>query len=524
MVHPFEYHRETKHYYNRYARSPRGMEWETQPDPFRSFAGSPTVNLPFLSSDPEQKVDTLFVGAESPEQITIESIGALPELSMGLSNWKEYHGNRWSLRMNPSSGNLHPTEAYVISSSIEGLDGGVYHYAPFSHMLEQRINAPIPPMDEGFFIGLTSIFWRESWKYGERAFRYCNHDVGHAVAALRFSANLLGWNIHVCPVGDEKQRTLLGIDKTEWIDQEEEHTDILLWVSRSDSRKEPSDSLLELIQPITPLGKPNILSSDHRIWERITEVSESVPRSGILTSPVWNESERKMIGLNMKGSSIIRQRRSAQNTSYLKSKISFEQFLVMIDSLRPRKNVAPFDVSLGESRVHPVFFVHNVESLEQGLYIQVRNSNYLEELKSSLDQSFLWEMVEDDLFCLTKGDVREKAAVLSCGQEICGNGSFAVAMISRFEPELTEDCGRYRELFWEAGMIGQILYLQAEIAGLRGTGIGCYFDDPVHDLLGIKDESYQSIYHFTIGYPLEDSRITSIDPYFHLSEGRTSVS
>ena len=47
----------------------------------------------------------------------------------------------------------------------------------------------------GFLIGLSSIFWRESWKYGERAFRYCNHDVGHALAALGFSANLLGWRL-----------------------------------------------------------------------------------------------------------------------------------------------------------------------------------------------------------------------------------------------------------------------------------------------------------------------------------------
>ena len=45
----------------------------------------------------------------------------------------------------------------------------------------------------------------------------------------------------------------------------------------------------------------------------------------------------------------------------------------------------------------------------------------------------------------------------------------------------------YRCLFWEAGMIGHLLYLEAEAAGVRGTGIGCYFDDSVHDLLGIDE-------------------------------------
>ena len=65
-------------------------------------------------------------------------------------------------------------------------------------------------------------------------------------------------------------------------------------------------------------------------------------------------------------------------------------------------------------------------------------------------------------------------------------------------------------------MIGQILYLAAEGYGLRGTGIGCYFDDPVHEFLGLKDTSFQSMYHFTIGGQLNDKRIMSESPYEHL--------
>ena len=43
----------------------------------------------------------------------------------------------------------------------------------------------------------------------------------------------------------------------------------------------------------------------------------------------------------------------------------------------------------------------------------------------------------------------------------------------------------YPRLFWEAGVIGQVLYLEAEAAGIRSTGIGCYFDDPMHDVLAL---------------------------------------
>ena len=36
-------------------------------------------------------------------------------------------------------------------------------------------------------------------------------------------------------------------------------------------------------------------------------------------------------------------------------------------------------------------------------------------------------------------------------------------------------------------MIGQVLYLEAEAVGVRTTGIGCFFDDPVHQAMGFGD-------------------------------------
>ena len=64
----------------------------------------------------------------------------------------------------------------------------------------------------GFNVGLTSITWREAWKYGERAFRYCQHDVGHALAALRFAAAALGWRLQLLQEWDDAMLArLLGL-------------------------------------------------------------------------------------------------------------------------------------------------------------------------------------------------------------------------------------------------------------------------------------------------------------------------
>jgi hypothetical protein len=90
-------------------------------------------------------------------------------------------------------------------------------------------------------------------------------------------------------------------------------------------------------------------------------------------------------------------------------------------------------------------------------------------------------------------------------------------MLAEFEGRLRgAGAWCYPRLFWETGLIGQVLYLEAEAAGVRATGIGCFFDDAVHEILAIKDLSLQSLYHFTIGGPVEDQRLLTLPPYGHL--------
>jgi hypothetical protein len=67
-------------------------------------------------------------------------------------------------------------------------------------------------------------------------------------------------------------------------------------------------------------------------------------------------------------------------------------------------------------------------------------------------------------------------------------------------------------------LCGQILYLEAEAAGVRGTGIGCFFDDPVHEVLGLQGTAFQSLYHFTVGGPIVDHRLETLPPYGHLEK------
>ena len=195
------YHEATKHHFKRYARSAGYMDWHNQPNPFRGYEGAEQIPLPFCDPDADIAYGALYSTADGPaESLTLFSLGAFCELSLGLSAWKQAGTSRWSLRINPSSGNLHPTEGYLLLPDLKRLAAGLFHYAPITHSLERRIRLPeaagLPlqaHFGPGFGVALTSIFWRESWKYGERAYRYCNLDAGHALAALAFSASVLAF-------------------------------------------------------------------------------------------------------------------------------------------------------------------------------------------------------------------------------------------------------------------------------------------------------------------------------------------
>ena len=90
-------------------------------------------------------------------------------------------------------------------------------------------------------------------------------------------------------------------------------------------------------------------------------------------------------------------------------------------------------------------------------------------------------------------------------------------MLAHYEIAASEPW-RYRALYWECGMLGQVLYLEAEAVGIRATGIGCFFDDEMHALLGLRGQAWQSLYHFTTGGPVDDARLTTLPPYQVLPE------
>ena len=237
------YHQQTKHHFSRYARSLGYMDWANQPDPFRRYEGSPLIPLPVLKPDdaPSSPLyeDLYHPGAIASAPVNARTLSRFFEYSLAISAWKQAGDVRWALRTNPSSGNLHPTEGYLLIDAVPGLSAfpGLYHYTAEEHALELRAELPkesfasllqgFPP--SAFLVGFASVNWRETWKYGERAFRYCQHDVGHAIGSARIAAQTLGWRMLLLDgVADDTVAALLGLDRVEDFEgAEREHPDCL---------------------------------------------------------------------------------------------------------------------------------------------------------------------------------------------------------------------------------------------------------------------------------------------------------
>ncbi len=539
------YHERTKHYPERYARSLGYLDWLNQPDPFRRYMDASLIRLEELPPRPEHELgfDKLFAPESiEPRPVNLTTISQLFYDSLALSAWKAAGGSRWPLRVNPSSGNLHPTEGYLISGPVEGLTNQacLYHYAPQEHALEVRMQ--ISPeqwialscdLPSGtFFIGFSSIYWRESWKYGERAFRYCQHDAGHAIAAATIAARVLGWQASLLErPTDACIAMLLGIDRQQGI--EAEHPDCLLAVSPHSAIdreialtwKVP-ENIMQAASSRQLAGTANRLSESHQHWEEIDKVSDATIKRE-LPDDLFALKAREVVAPRSTSNcrhtarAIIRRRRSALAMDEC-TEIEREVFYRMLLSVVPAANPIIFQVLPWRPCVHLAIFVHRVRNLLPGLYLLVREPAAEALLRKAVAGKFCWDKAEGSapelhLYRLQPGDFREQARLVSCHQEIAGDGAFSLGMLAEFETTLT-DCGAwfYKRLFWETGVIGQVLYLDAEASAVRATGIGCFFDDLMHRILGIGDRRLQSLYHFTVGGPVEDPRLRTEPAYAHL--------
>lgn len=322
---------------------------------------------------------------------------------------------------------------------------------------------------------------------------------------------ILGWKIEVISTKDTELQSLIGFDQAHrYVPEERELADMLLLVTLDDTvcTSELNSGTLRNALEDTYKGKANQLSRDWHKWdilERIEDatLSDALEHKKFHIDTYEENPYRKSSGL---AKDIVLNRRSAQAMNKDDCTITKNEFETILGSVKSNN-----------SPIHLVIFVHSVEEIDAGLYILVRNDAHKTELKSLLKEDFLWERVDTEagaLYKLQNGDMRAISQIISCNQGIASNGAFTLGMLAQFTEQIeTFGASRYKELYWECGAIGQQLYLETTSLHLSATGIGCFLDDILHEVIGLQTNDYQTLYHFTVGRGLVDTRLSTLKPY-----------
>ncbi|MDD5365655.1 MAG: nitroreductase family protein [Gallionellaceae bacterium] len=515
------YHERTKHRLDKYAAGPGSLDWDAQPSPFRRWSGTEVVHLPRDMAVPALAWDELLAERRAAPP-TLANLSVLLRHAVAITAWKQYGAARWSLRAHPSSGNLHPTETWLCARGIEGLDDGLYHYQPEDHSLERR--ADFVAMAAGaaagapaLWLGFTTIAWREAWKYGERAFRYCQLDLGHVLGAVACSAALLGWRPRLQALAPERLDGCLGLDRAEEF---------------AGVEREEAEAMLVLYGDGEPPacrdwhGRPSLLDARPMYqWPVIDEVAEAT--RGVLVLPPGGQAAVDSANVSSLARSakanlpegmadaaaILLKRRSAQAFDD-QTVMPLTVFRRLLGAMLPGGSAAlsPWPMP---ARIHPVLLVHRVEGIATGLYCLPRAESGLTGLAKVMRGEFAWAAVDAalPLYQLIAAKAARTARTLSCHQDIASQGAFTVMFVAEFAGPIAESPAAWRHLHWEAGLLGHALTLAAEADGWRGTGIGCFFDDADHEILGLAGDPYQVIYHFAVGIPVDDDRLTTLPAY-----------
>ena len=509
-----DYHQRTKHRFAAYAHGPGTLDWDAQPAPFRHFDGAEQIALPRLAalapgSALHAALQRPFAALDEPQPplpVDLASIGALLQLSLGLTAWKSYGPDRWALRANPSSGNLHPTEAYLLLGGVKGLADGLYHYRSENHALELRASHATTGGSPRLAVLLTSVMWREAWKYGERAFRYCQLDLGHVLAAVSYAATLLGWRAQLLRLDSPEVADCLGLDReTDFAGVEAEEPEVIVALETDAS---PPCGWTGWA------GTPGLLDPRPLYqWPVIDDVAAAT-RGALPSAAARPPQPAPLPSTSIRpATEVILHRRSAQafdGRSVLPHAVFRRLLACLLPGGAPVWNVWPH-----APRVHPLLLVHRVEGVPPGLYALPRSDAAAAALREAPRAEFAWEAADPDLplYRLLQATATRTARTLSCHQDIASHGAVTFMLLAEFAAPIAENPAAYRHLHWEAGMLGHVVTLEAEAAGWRGTGIGCFFDDADHDVLGLTDNRFQVLYHFAVGMPVDDPRLLTLPAY-----------
>lgn len=406
----FWYHSTTKHSYNSVRTNPNRLSWEDQPTTYK--------NYPY--SYKKVKLDL-----DKDEENFLYHIA-------GLTAKKTYPSGEYYLRINPSAGALYPNELYFQARGVEGLEDGVYHYevSTASLTLLQSITAQegLEPYlgyttaMQGYLFLVSAVYYRSSWKYKNRALRYCLLDAGHLLGSIEASALLKSEAVQIVyNIDREKLNLMFGFEEREWM-----LSGCSMAVPIQDQKVTAIEFSLPYVESSRSFERNALMEQAYHETMKLRECRREV---SIPTFAYNTEKLRETIFAR-------RSQRGFQGGAITKGQFNY----IMEAIHQPVPSDCDEDISV-------YVVINRVLDMPLGLYKEGEYIKY--------------------------GDFGRKAGYL-CLEQYSLSMEGAVAFF------LTSKAKNYQALYQKAGIIGHRLYVASLYLGIGCSGIGAYYDDEVN--------------------------------------------
>lgn len=168
-------------------------------DPYRCL---PLIPLPEASKIDNPLGEAIIQRRSCRDNMTV-SILTFQDLADFL--YYGYGRNPRGMKNVPSGGALYPLDIYVYCANVDQLEQGLYYYVSQKHGLKflfdkkDDIKGIFSDMEiyntvkhASAYIFISSVFFRNIWKYSERGYRFTLLEAGHVAQNLNLIASAKG--------------------------------------------------------------------------------------------------------------------------------------------------------------------------------------------------------------------------------------------------------------------------------------------------------------------------------------------
>lgn len=426
-----QYHQNTKHSYFSVRNNPNRVDWNNPPNRFKNY---------------KENYKRIDLNSQNQNYNFLYFIS-------GITAKKTYPGIEYYLRVNPSAGALYPNEVYFQVRNVDGFEDGIYHLEVSTSsavkLQKIEINEGIENLlgldfsIDGFIFFISSLYFRSSWKYKNRAFRYCLLDAGHLIGSIEASSYLFDKEFEILYDFPKKR-----LNQFFSFDEKEFFTAVCLVGTKKDNKKDEFSLTLPTLDGSSyDEGKLSFFVKNELIEKAYEDTLFIKNKRSQEAKSIFNFQKQRF-------QDTIFERRSIREFSKQSiSKLQFESIMNVV------KQAITSDC---DEEVDIFYTINRVEGLALGLY---KNGKLVK-----------------------NGDFSSKAGYLCLEQDLGKSSAVTFFLATKSQ--------NYQEAYQKAGIIGHRLYLASNYLEIGCSGIGAYYDDEVCEFL---EEKTMILYALAIG-------------------------